>query len=356
VPSNPSRVVTSPLNEVENIAASAGLKFTSFSSKDKISALDNLQNELDLAHLPIVYHNGWTLAVGYDSERNQLFLQQAGARFETVMVKDFSLTWQKAAPGGGSFTLLSFHAPGERATDKPTPRVISAVGETVPTPRPTPPLASGPGNTPSTIFQLKPLSTRDAHRRALRSAASLMRRPGSDTILLNIEALDAIAGELARLAVRPASPVPIPEDAANPVEQNPETLPEDQPAVANPTAPPVTRNEPPSNALARARALLGWFGTPLQHWINERRAAAAYLDSAADSLDNAALQRAAGDFHASISALQGAADVLPRADGLSDDGKTLSDDARRRLETAAHAVAAARDAERRAATAMSRAG
>jgi TolA-binding protein len=356
VPSAPSHVVTAPFNEVENIAGNVGLNYTTISSKDEKSALGALQRELDLAHLPIVYNNGWTLAVGYDSDQNQVFLQNHGASFETLSVKDFSKTWQKAPPGGGNFTLLSFHTPGEHAASGPKPRVIANIDETTPTPRPTPTALPGPAMTPAFIFELKPLSTANTHRRALRNATSIMRQAGSDKTLLNVEALSAIAGELARLAVRPTepvSPVPVPENAADDVDQSTEPLPED-PATVMPTpAPEIKIRRSPGNALPRTRSLLGWFGTPLQHWINTRRGAAAYLDSAANSLNNPALTRAAKDFRAGITALENAADAMPRADHLSDDGKELNEDARRGLEIAAREVANARDAERRAMAAMS---
>ncbi|HVF09691.1 MAG TPA: tetratricopeptide repeat protein [Abditibacteriaceae bacterium] len=353
VPSRPERVVTAPFNAVENIAASAGLRFVSISSADKTSALQALQREIDLARLPVVYDNGWTLAVGYDSDRNQVFLQNHGARFETVAVKDFSATWQKAPPGGKSFTLLSFHAPGERSAAKPTPRALSVTDDIVPTPRPTATPLPGPATTPTWIFQLKPLSMNNAHRRALRHAVSLMRNPGSDKTLLNLAALEAISGELARLAVRPISPVPVPEGGVSDEFPDPDAPLQEQPAT-DPT--PVARSEASRNVLPRTRAVLGWFGAPLQRWINARREAAAYLDSAGNALDSEELSRAAGEFQKSITALQNAAAAVPRADSLSGDGQTLSDNARRGLESAAREVAAARDAERRAVTAMSRAG
>jgi len=362
-PDNPSRVVEAPFDRFQNVIASAGLIYTIKRGGTAAGALRDLQDELDMAHPPVIYNGRWALAIGYDSERNEVQLQSRGARYEVVPVKDLAANWKKTAPlpRGGSFTLVTFYTPKDRPAPKKNPGPL-VIGQPQPTAVPTatplgqPSRAGGatvlsPLTTPTYIYDLPPLSVSEAHRRAIRRAADLLRHPRDGKTLLNLEALRALAHELERVSIRPAhipSPVPVPEGDT---DDDPYS---DRPlrAGASPTVIPGG-NVAAANALPRARALLGWFKTPLQRWVNARRDAAAYLDTAAGPVNPAVLRRAADDFREASATLQRAEDALPLASALSDDGKTLSEPARVALESAGREVQAAYESEKRAADAMS---
>lgn len=377
-PNRPGRVVEAPFSAFNNVASNANLLFDRRVSADEKSALLSLQRELDAARPVIIYNGEWRLVVGYDSEHQEIFVQSRGARVQAMAVKEFLESWKQKAPKGAPFTLMTFYAPGEkervsrlagekakaatggitRSTANPNatptmPTINPAVVEPTPTPIPTPvPL----GLTPTYVFQLKPLSAPDAHRRTLHRAVALMRRArvgDNETALLNLDALDAVATALERVAKAPAtavgeespvlSPVPKPEDDSTPEN-----------AAATPTpaltaAATATATPPPSGAqkLERTRQLAQWFRGPLQKWVTARRDAASYLQSAAGPLRRAQLKGAATDLRLSISELSSAAAAMPAADKLEENG-ALSDSARRALLEVARHVRAAREAEARA--------
>lgn len=379
-PDDPSRVVAPPFDGFDNAVANVGLRYTKFNGKDDVTALKTLQSELDAAHTPIIYDGQWALAVGYDTARNEVFAQSHGAQFETLPKKDFSVAWKQVSPLGGAYTMLAFYLPDEHPTFvSPQPTPVS-IGQAQPTPAAGRVSALGGGKagalatsatpepvsltTPTFVYASKPLAAVTAHRRALRQAVALMQRPQEQAggPLLNLEALNALAQELTRLAIRPTTPAPQPEPATSLPTPDATATPETARASATllpptPVAPAPTAAAPtaPQDVPGRARALLGWFQAPLQHWISTRRDAAAYLDAAANALHDGSLRGAATGFRNSISALQNAAATLPAADALSSDGKNLSEDARRRFESAGHQLAAAQLAESRAVDAMRRA-
>jgi hypothetical protein len=187
-----------------------------------------------------------------------------------------------------------------------------------------------------------------------------MQRPQDGTMLLNLAALDALGQELTRLAVRPISPIPAPEPEATAtpaVNTTPAADAAVARAVGTPTATPPPRVVAPTvNNVAHTRALMVWFKVPLQHWLTERRNAAAYLDAAGNALRQPILHTAGDSFRQSISELQMAAAALSPTDAFTTEGTTLSDDARRRLETAATHIKAARTAEANAVAAMTAVG
>lgn len=383
-PGRPASVSASPLSPFNNIADSAGLFYDRRQNTNGGAALLDLQRELDAVHPTVIFNGQWQLVVGYDSEHQQVLLQSRGARVQKVSVKQLQEGWKRKAPDGGSFTLLSFYAPGERArvrrlpgnvADAAVARIESTDGKPlvigpVGTPEPTP-IATAPpllGLRPTFVFELKPLSSADAHKRALRRAATLMLRARDGNVLLNLEALNALAGELERLGTPPgvvpkATPeLPLPQPAIEPTAAPEEAFPLDESAVPTPTAttapeatlsPPINVPNVPVNAarqVARAEALLGWFRAPLQRWIGARRDGAAYLDVAAAALRQPQLGRAADDLRASITALGRAAAALPSANTLG--GSTLSPAARRGFAEAARQLRAARELEKRAVAAM----
>lgn len=383
-PGDPSRVVQPPFDGFDNAVANVGLRYTKFNERDDTAALQALQSELDAARPPVVFNGRWALAVGYDTARNEVLIQNHGAQFDTVAKKDFALSWKQPSPFGGNHTMLAFYMPGERATfAKPQPPAITAGGNlpqatpaaggkpSVPTASTTP---EAPNlSTPTFIYSLKPLTANAAHRRTLRRAVALMRRPQDGDALLNLEALRALSEELTRVTItspaipvasKAASPVPQPEtatpqgelpatDNADP-DATPATARASATVVPTPTvAPQAPPTQAPLDAAERTRTLLVWFKGPLQHWIKTRRDAAAYLDAASNALHEATLKLAADNFRKSINELQNAAAALPAANDLSADGTTLHENARRRLQIASRYVDAARNYESRAVDEMS---
>ncbi len=383
-PNQPGRVVEAPFNDFINVTSSANLFFNRYQDANEVEALGHLQRELDAARPLVIYNGAWRLVVGYDSEHEEIFVQSRGARVQSMAVKEFLAAWKRKAPDGGAFTSMIFYAPGEKARisrvtgDKakaatgaitkvsikatPTmPTINPAVPEPTPTPVPTP---VSLGLTPTFVFQLKPLSAPDAHRRALRSAVKWMRRSrvaDKDTALLNLDALDAMATALERVAKAPAtavgeeSPVPLPE--ADPTLEKPIATPLSMPLavplatpLASPTVAPTATVSPVLSAaqkLERARQLAQWFRAPLQSWVRARRDAASYLQGAAGPLRRAQLKQAAENLRLSVNELSSAAAAMPAPETLEENG-ALTDSARRALLDAARHVRAARTAEAKA--------
>jgi hypothetical protein len=281
------------------IAANAGLVFSPQTFDDPAQALVKLRDELDVGHAPFILVENWALVVGYDSSRDEIIVQKIGGERISLSSKNLAAQWKKSG-----YKLLSFHAPNEKLKAK-TPEK--------------PATGRAPALTvPVYIYELPKLSARNAHRRVLRRATELMNRPREDGILLNLEALRALSQEIALLAqAPPVSPIPKPEIAREGDTQSPDG--------STPDAESSTAAAPKANALSLAqrekrwKSLRAWFGTPMQHWLDARRDAAAYLDIAAKDLNDARLKQAAEAYRASILSLQRAAANLPAADIVATD-------------------------------------
>jgi outer membrane protein assembly factor BamD (BamD/ComL family) len=399
-PLNPARVVRAPFDRFKTAVANAGLLYDIEDGGDAKAALATLQKELDAAHLSAVFTGRWQLAVGYDSLRHQVLLQDGGARFDSMGAGKFAQQWQSKPPQGDSFTLLSFYTPGEdpKLKEKPplepvatpgSPAASQTAANTAPAtigfapvrpadPTPKPREMVSPLTIPAFVWTLQPLPEREVHRRTLRRAVERMRLTRTGNTLLNIEALRALSQRMVRLAnqgrkpsVAPsipglergvnAEPFDLPARADNRVDADPAAVepgvapvatPTTAPPVASPAPPLVAPVVPPVRVLARVRALLGWRNEPLRHWLNARRDAAAYLDVAASRLKEPRLRQAADRFRESVSALENAAALLPPANALSDGGAYLSDASRAGLINAARSIERARAAEARAVSIM----
>lgn len=393
-PGNPGRVVRAPFDRFKTAVANVGLLYDIEDGGDAKTALRTLQKELDEAHLSVVFTGQWQLAVGYDSSRNQVLLQDGGAQFDTVDTGKFSEQWQRKPASGDSFTLLSFYTPGEDPKLKETPP-LEPTGTPEPSPSPTAqaPVDIAPDNMaarkvtpgktrqlkspltiPAYVWTLKPIPERDAHRRTLHRAVERMSLTRAGNTLLNMEALRSLSQRMVRLAnlgrkPSAAPPVPgmeggsgiepldLPARADNRVDAGvpgvePGAAPGATPAAATPAAPVAPPVAPPVRVVESARALLGWRNAPLQHWLNSRRDAAAYLDIAASRLNQPRLREAAEQFLVSVTALENAAALLPLSTALSDDGVYLTDAARRGFVMAARSIERARAAEARAVNIM----
>ncbi|HEX8834831.1 MAG TPA: tetratricopeptide repeat protein, partial [Abditibacteriaceae bacterium] len=250
-PNDPGRVARAPFEAWENAVANAGLRYTIADDGDDKTALKALQDELDDAHLSLVYNGEWRVAVGYDSAENLVYLQR-GARLEKVNAVDFAKRWNRRSALGGAFTLVSFQASGEdaRALPKIAPVTASRVKDVAQQPIAG---AAPKGNdranlityaqiaaqqsplaTPTYLYTLKPLDEREAHKNTVRRARDWMRRGRSGEAVLNTEALRTLSAELKQLAqsIEPA------RDEASPDIDTPSDLPTPVPT-------------PPDEALAR---------------------------------------------------------------------------------------------------------
>jgi TolA-binding protein len=228
-PQNPARVVAVSSSDWENILAGAGLRYLPVSGGKASESLRDLQKELDLARPPLLFHGRWSLAVGYDSDRNLVFLQSRGARLESVSTAELARSWNVDAPIGNRFAMIGAWAPGEKpqvAPDrtiqsvrnrydaKPGPRVLPDTPPPVATPAPTAtPLPRL--DIATYIYALPPLSLEDANRRALRRGGARLAQGRLGRALLNAEALDFVAQALER-AARPAATRPLGTPATSP--------------------------------------------------------------------------------------------------------------------------------------------
>ncbi len=333
-PDKPSRV----LNENENfetIAANAGLVFSRRNADESAAALKDLRNELDAGHAPLIALDGWVLVIGYDSSRDEIFTQKPGAERQTWASKEFAARWKR----GSELSFLTFHVAGEN---------VRPVQQTKPEANAAPELVS-----PVYLYKLPALSLQNAHRRALRRAASLMKRTREDGVLLNLEALRELSKELETLATAPVSPVPSPElePEANATIQEPSTTD----AAAAPTPIPPAPDNPASMAhkqlqqnKKRWKNLRAWFNEPLKNWIETRRDAAAYLEIAGNDLNDSRLQRAAEELRSAMTSLKNAGTTIPSSNALDEN----TDEARAQFETAAREMKAAHEAEKRATAIM----
>lgn len=323
-PRDPGRVLETR-GDWETVAANAGLEYSRRNERDAPRALNLLRDELDAGRAPLLNAGGWMMIVGYDSSRDEFFARYEGARLETLPAKELVNRWR----AGGEYSLITFRAPGEHP---------KAEVEKTGSPPDAPNLLA-----PVYLYKLPRLSLSDAHRRTLRRAAQLMKRPREAGVLLNLEALRALKNELETLAHAPASPVPAPE-AAN-ADDDDSTAPDatSTPApAATPQTTPVPRIASSVNVSARWKNLRKWFGAPLQNWVEARRDAAAFCDDARS-------RTAAAAWRGSIAALENAASTLPSENAFEADPEA----AREAMQVLAGQIKAALQAESRATAAMS---
>jgi hypothetical protein len=328
-PDAPGRVLESD-GSWETVAANAGLVYSRRTASDAGHALNLLRDELEAGHAPLVNIGGWRLVVGYDSARDEITVRGANTDAQTLGAKEFAAQWRVH----GEYSLLSFEVPGERA---------HATIEKATASDDAPALLA-----PTYIYKLPRLSIKDAHRRALRRAAALMKRPREDGELLNLEALRALRAEIEKLGNAPASPLPVPAPApesATPRES--EAAPSPEGAGAAPASTPVPATASIQSS-TRWKALRKWFGAPLKQWLEARRDAAAYLDAAANDLGDASLQQAAAKLREAMAALDSAASTLPAEDAFDTDPEA----ARRAFQELSEKIGAALDAEKNATNAM----
>ena len=343
--SRPANVVEPRFDQFANVVANAGLRFTLTGDGNAESALRALQDELDNAREPLLYlENGgegrWTLCVGYDSERGEVYLQDRGAQFDTLAVASFAQMWKAKSKFGKRFTMLSFSG----ANEKPRALTQLNAGQT-PAPGATPTPAMRLNSTPQFIWELPRLNQNNANTRALREASQMLNRAGSETVALNINGLGALARELEQLA---SSPDP---NAFGGFEQPPIRQENAEPALdANGVAIPAptiaaTPTPIPKDFAPRARNLMAFFGEPARNWARQRRRAAAFCEIAARQ-NNRDLSGAISNLNLSADSLDVAASLAPQI------GASISESDRAALREMARQVSIAHDAEAAAARSM----
>ncbi len=326
----------------QNVAGAAGFRFSINGGGREDEALRELQDDLDAAHLPLVcWQNGgkptWSLAVGYDSERGEVMLQNRGAQFDTVSAKAWAPSWKTPSSFGKNYTLVSLVPASKTALKTPS---------LTPTPPPTPAPGQTPapvvGGPPTFVWHIAPLSERVPIESTARRAAVLLLRSGTDTRLLGARALDFLANTLdgaARELRAPAFSVqPTPTPAPQPLATS-------DPSIYDPTPTPVATTAPqsPRELLTRAQGLWPFWNAPATRWIAKRRECASWCRLAALKTKDARFNRAAESFEQSADALerasQSALALLPQDLGNDVDAlKSIAQECRR-----------ARDAERVAA-------
>lgn len=302
-PDDPSRVVAPAFDAFENAVANAGLAYDELDTgSDAALALKMLQNEIDDARVVLVYTGRWNLVTGYDSGRNRVFLQDRGARRVSFSSAEFVKAWKTKSPRGTSWTMLSFHAPGEIVKLQPNvalPGGDIATGETAPgqsmllgnaaksnspngltktgatgakangasatgargagLPAVLRNNASGrarvspqisPLQPPTLLYTLNPLSEAAAYRRALARAAAKMQKPSEGKSLLNVAALRAIASQMKRVSQAPL----VDEDAAHEYLPDAQPLENEPPVRSESGAPPEATSEAAASDAATAES------------------------------------------------------------------------------------------------------
>ncbi len=349
-PNNAGEVINLKADAWSNVASAAGFRYSVKGGGREDEALRDLQNDLDAAHLPLVYWQNdgkplWSLAVGYDSARGEVMLQNHGAQFDTLVAKAWSPKWKVQSSFGKTYTLISLIAPG----NTPNPNLT-------PTPAPTPqpgqtpaPIVNGP---PTFVWGFPPLKESLPIERTAGRAALLLLRNGTPNQLLNANALDFLANTFdaaARESRTSSAPVIQPTDT--PVPAATTTAPVDNNGHPDnsiydpvPTAAPAAVVPPSHEQVARAQKLWAFWNAPATNWIAKRRGAAQWCRLAALKTNNARFNRAADFFAQSAEALEAAA-----RDAQSLDPASLSANPGA-LEALAANCRKARDAEREAAT------
>ncbi len=243
-PQNPARMATPNLNAFENAVACSGMTYSVSDGGDQNSARRNLQNEIDTAHLALVYTGTWQFVAGYDSSENLIFLQ-AGARVQPIRVLDFLQNWNVRSPLGGSYTLVTFSTQSDdlRADQLtlalPVDRILftkkarisareGVPGVLLPNPvaAQSNPIPLGTQMSqvsrglvaPTWVFTPPTMDEKNAYRRGVRRAVAQMNRARSGQTLLNGAALQALAGELRRFSQSP-NPAPRTTPAATPLDE-----------------------------------------------------------------------------------------------------------------------------------------
>lgn len=352
---NPARAVTPSFDSFENVVANAGLRFTVKGGGREDEALRDLQDDIDAGRLPLVYftekgQGRWTLCVGYDTERNEVMLQDRGARFDTLAVKSFAAGWKSSSSFGKSYTLLSFVAVNSKQNVKPnlTPTPLPS-----PVPGKTPmPLLDAP---PAFLVDLPTLNRAEAHRRTLRRAAIVLQRNGNGQVLLGATALDWLAKALdqvmedSRESDLKETP-PVEDEPGDEELVSPTPAPNGEgDALEQPSPTPEATEAPKADTADianRARRLLGFFGAPARQWIALRRQAGAYCDLAARQTDDSKLSQAAQNLNLSATSLEEASRLVPNI------GDTMKPGDREALESIVRQLRRAREAERQAARSM----
>ena len=346
---NPGRVVAPEFDAFDNVVANAGLRFTIQKGGNAEAALRDLQSNLDAAREPLLYvedggEGRWTLCVGYDSERGEVYLQDRGARFNTLAVKSFAVMWGAKSKFGQPYTSLSFVASGEKPRSLEALRAsLTPAAPTAPVNAPLTPPKPELNATPQFIWELPRLNQADAHTRTLRRAAMLLDRTGSDKIALNIAGLDFLARELTRIANSPDPNAPVDAPANAPTLESPirqDALAPDGIAPTPTLAPPAPAA--PRDFAPRARRVLQFFGAPAQNWVQARRRAAAFCEVAGRQ-SNRNLTDAVIGFTTSADALETARAMVPPI------GAVITPMDRVALRELARQLYIARDAERTAA-------
>jgi TolA-binding protein len=379
---NPSKIPEADFDPFENVVANAGLKFTVKGGGKSTDAMVDLQDDLDAAQTPLVFYKGnsgsgrWALCVGYDSQRGELYLQESGARYETVSAKAFSKSWEIQGPFGKQFTTLSFWTAAERA--RPVPKTaLTPAPQPTPLPNQTPmPYLDG---TPSFVWKLPALNRANAHQRSISRAVQLLERSSGENVASNISGLTYLAKEIRLVSRRnreartvengtnsggetTVTSTPTPEET--PLSTVPETREDglgSETYTPTPEAPlegtdvaPVPSIEPiettteasSAKRVARARLLLGFFGQPAKRWAEKRRLGAQYLYVAARQTGKDSLKKAAQAFDESALAIETATEVAPEI------GDQIRQSDREALREVARLLEVARDKEREAARLM----
>lgn len=344
---NPGAVVNSQADAWSNVASAAGFRFTIEGGGKSEEALRNLQDDLDVAHLPLVYwqdggQGRWSLAVGYDTERGEVMLQNRGAQFDTLAVPAWSPKWKVQSSFGKNYTVISFFIPSKIPNPKLTPTPA-------PTPQPgqTPaPLVNGP---PSFVWSFAPLKESVPIGRTAEQAAMLLLRSGNTSRLLNANALGFLANtfDAAAHEARLSSPVAQSTVAPDPTATT-TTEGSTENSIYDPTptpAPTQIETAPVSSEqVARAQKLWAFWNAPAANWIAKRHNAAQWCRIAALKTNNPRFNKAADLFDQSADALEYAS-----LEAKSRDVSSLGDNPAI-LENLARACRKARNAEREAAS------
>ena len=337
---NPGEEVNAKGDAWQNVAGAAGFRFSINGGGREDEALRELQDDLDAAHLPLVcwQNDGkatWSLAVGYDSERGEVMLQNRGAQFDTLAAKAWAPLWKTPSTFGKNYTLISLVPKSKTPEKKPS---------LTPTPPPTPKPGQTPapvvGGPPEFIWHIAPLSERVPIESTAHRAAILLLRSGTDTRLLNVRALDFLATTLDGAVRELRAPAPSVEPTATP-----QPLATDAPSIYDPTPTPAVTPVPssPRELLARAQTLWPFWNAPAKDWIAKRRECANWCRLAALKTKDDRFNRAADAFEQSADALERAAQSA-----LALNAQSLGEDSNA-LESIASECRRARDAERSAA-------
>ncbi|RYX83773.1 hypothetical protein EON83_13445 [bacterium] len=344
-PNNAGEIISLNTDAWSNVVAAAGFRFSVKGGGQEQEALRDLQDSLDAAQLPLVYWQNegqghWSLAIGYDSERGEIMLQDRGAQFDTLAAKTWATKWKVPSTFKKTYTLISLIAPGNTPNPKLTPTPIPS-----PMPGNTPaPIVNGP---PTFVWGLAPIKEEVPIGKTADRAATLLLRNGTPNRLLNANALDFLANAFAaaaREASTASAPEVLPTNTPSPIPA-PEENTENSIYDPTPTSAPVdaTPAPTPREQIARAEKLWPFWNAPVKSWIAKRRNAAQWCRLAALKTNNSRFTRAAELFIQSAEALEIASRTTKTLSAA-----TLADNPTA-LDSLAASCRKARDAEREAA-------